>query len=66
VGRTTGKPEGTFVLGGQEDLERVLDHLDSGVVAHGPDTSIRVCNPRACEILGLTLDQMIGVSAPDP
>ena len=56
----------TFVLGGVEDLQRVLDHLQSGVVAHAADTSIRVCNPRACEILGLTLDQMIGVAAPDP
>ena len=58
--------EGTFVLGGAEDLTRVLNHLQSGVVAHAADTTIRVCNPRACEILGLTLDQMIGVSAPDP
>jgi PAS domain S-box-containing protein len=56
----------TYVLGGKEDLEQVLKHLQSGVVAHAADTSIRVCNPRACEILGLTLDQMIGVSAPDP
>ncbi len=57
---------GVYVLGGIEDLERVLNHLDSGVVAHAADTTIRVCNPRACSILGLTLDQMIGVTAPDP
>ena len=60
------RPPGTYVLGGPDDLRSVLDHLQSGVVAHGADTAIRVCNPRACEILGLTMDQMIGVSAPDP
>lgn len=59
-------PDSTYVFGGIDDLKRVLDHLHSGVVAHAPDTTIRVCNPRACEILGLTLDQMIGVAAPDP
>ncbi len=57
---------GADVLGELDDLKQVLRHLHAGVVAHGPDSAIRVCNPRACEILGLTMDQMIGVSAPDP
>jgi len=57
---------GPEVFGELEDLKQALKHLDSGVVAHAADTTIRVCNPRACAILGLTMDQMIGVSAPDP
>ena len=56
----------TYVFGDAEDLKQVLNHLQSGVVAHAADTTIRVCNPRACAILGLTMDQMIGVTAPDP
>ena len=58
--------EDVYLFGDVEDLKRVLNHLHSGVVAHAADTAIRVCNPRACSILGLTMDQMIGVSAPDP
>ena len=56
----------THLFGGVEDLKQVLEHLNAGVVAHAADTSIRVCNPMACRILGLTMDQMIGVTAPDP
>ncbi len=55
-----------YLFGGVEDLRQVLNHLHAGVVAHAADTTIRVCNPRACEILGLTMDQVIGVTAPDP
>jgi two-component system cell cycle sensor histidine kinase/response regulator CckA len=61
-----GETNDMVLFGNVEDLRQVLNHLQSGVVAHAPDTSIRVCNPRACEILGLTMDQMIGVAAPDP
>jgi two-component system cell cycle sensor histidine kinase/response regulator CckA len=62
-----GEPRDSVSLYGDvQDLKHVLNHLQSGVVAHAADTSIRVCNPRACSILGLTMDQMIGVSAPDP
>lgn len=55
-----------YLFGNVEDLRSVLQHLNAGVVAHAADTRIRVCNPMACEILGLTMDQMIGVKAPDP
>ena len=66
TGSGEASPAETYVLGEADDLRMVLNHLQSGVVAHGADTAIRVCNPRACEILGLTMDQMIGVAAPDP
>ena len=55
-----------YLLGDVDDLRSVLNHLNAGVVAHGADTRIRVCNPMACEILGLTMNQMIGVAVPDP
>jgi len=63
VGRAEDK---VALFGDVEDLRSVLNHLNAGVVAHAGDTSIKVCNPMACKILGLTLDQMIGVTAPDP
>ncbi len=55
-----------YLFGGVDDLRSVLNHLNAGVVAHAADTRIRVCNPMACELLGLTMDQMIGVAALDP
>ncbi len=54
-------------LQARERLHRNLLHnLNAGVVAHAPDSSILACNPRSHEILGLTHDQMIGKTAPDP
>ena len=55
-----------YIAGGIEELREVLNHINAGIVAHAPDTTIRVCNPMACEILGLTMDQMIGTAVPDP
>lgn len=65
-GAGAGAGADVYLSGDVEDLKQVLNHLHAGVVAHAADTSIRVCNRRACEILGLTMDQIIGVSAPDP
>ncbi|MEI7850010.1 MAG: GAF domain-containing protein, partial [Chloroflexota bacterium] len=44
----------------------LLDNLNSGVVVHAPDTSISYFNERACELLGLTPEQMLGKQATDP
>ena len=44
----------------------LLDNLSSGVVTHAPDTSILYFNKRACELLGLTPEQMLGKQATDP
>ena len=43
----------------------ILNNLQTGVVVHGPDTHILFCNPRACELLGLSDDQMRGKTALD-
>ena len=44
----------------------LLENINSGVVTHAPDTSILYFNKRACELLGLTPEQMLGKQATDP
>lgn len=44
----------------------ILNILDAGVVVHGADTSIISSNPKACNILGLTEDQVRGKEIIDP
>jgi diguanylate cyclase (GGDEF)-like protein/PAS domain S-box-containing protein len=44
----------------------VLKNLHTGVVVHAPDTRIVLCNPRAAQLLGLTVAQMLGKAAIDP
>ena len=43
-----------------------LENLNAGVVVHAPDTTVLYCNSMALQILGLTMDQMIGKTAMDP
>jgi PAS domain S-box-containing protein len=45
---------------------QVLENLKVGVVVHAPDTSIKLANPRALELLGITEDQALGRRAIDP
>lgn len=44
----------------------LIENLHAGVVVHAPDTRILLCNTKACELLGLTLEQMLGKTAIDP
>ncbi|KPA10646.1 PAS/PAC sensor hybrid histidine kinase [Candidatus Magnetomorum sp. HK-1] len=44
----------------------LLENLNAGVVVHGPDSSIQMCNLHSCNLLGLTRDQMMGKKAIDP
>ncbi len=44
----------------------MLQALDAGVVVHGADARILLCNESACQILGLTLEQMTGKDPKDP
>ncbi len=50
----------------EERLRALLANLDSGVVVHAADTQVLEANPAACRLLGLTLDQIRGKTAPDP
>lgn len=47
------------------DVTELLNAIELGVVVHGPDTAIIDANPRALELLDLTIDQARGVVATD-
>ena len=55
---------------GQRESERrysdLIEVIPAGVVLHGPSTAIRVANAEASRLLGLTIEQMMGVDAIDP
>jgi signal transduction histidine kinase/PAS domain-containing protein len=44
----------------------LLTNLHTGVVVHGPDSSVVFSNHQACALLNLTKDQMLGKTAIDP
>jgi PAS domain S-box-containing protein len=50
----------------EEKYRLLIDNMHAGVVVHAPDTSIILSNRRACELLGLTEEQMSGKTARDP
>ncbi len=46
--------------------QTMVDALSEGVLVYGPDGRIRVSNPAASRILGLSREQMIGAGQADP
>ncbi len=50
----------------EERYRSLLNNLEAGIVVHAPDTSIKMNNPRASELLGLSDDQLRGKAAMDP
>ncbi|MEM6297564.1 MAG: PAS domain S-box protein [Bacteroidota bacterium] len=50
----------------EENYKSVLDALHEGIVVHDKDDSIKVANQSAANILGLTMDQLLGKSSFDP
>jgi rsbT co-antagonist protein RsbR len=44
----------------------LLESLDVGIIVQGKQTEILLHNPRALELLGLTLEQIQGISSFDP
>ncbi len=48
------------------DASKLIDSLEEGVVVHNAKTEIIYANPRALQILRLTLDQAFGKDALDP
>lgn len=59
--------EAAEALREKENEYRVLvENLPSGIVVHAPDSSILLSNPMASILLGLTVDQMRGITAMDP
>ena len=45
---------------------QLIDNLNAGFVIHAVDTSIVLCNSQACELVGLSMDQMLGKTVIDP
>ena len=50
----------------EEQHRRLVEHLQAGVVVHGPDTRIRFANAKAKALLGLSEDEIQGRVAIDP
>lgn len=50
----------------EQKYRHLVNHLNAGFVVHAPDTQIVQCNAIACELLGLSMAQMLGKVAIDP
>ena len=50
----------------ERKYRELVQNMQVGVVAHGPDTGVLFSNPMAAQLLGLTPDQMRGKTAIDP
>lgn len=50
----------------ENKYKMLLKNLNAGVVVHKPDTSIELVNDRACQLLGLSEEQLKGKEAIDP
>jgi len=46
--------------------QQLVSHMNAGFVVHAPDTHILQCNTAACDLLGLSRDQVFGKAAIDP
>jgi PAS domain S-box-containing protein len=49
-----------------EDHWLLIKQLPVGIVVHGPDTRIVLCNPAASQLLGIASDLVLGKAACDP
>lgn len=47
-------------------FQALIQSLDVGIVVQGPATEILLCNPKALQLLGLTEEQLRGLSSYDP
>ncbi len=56
----------TLLRQSENHYQLLVENLPAGIVVHGPDTRIVTCNPRACDLLELTVDQLQGKTAVDP
>ncbi|MEG4083783.1 PAS domain S-box protein [Microcoleus sp. POL10_C6] len=45
---------------------QLIDNLNAGFVIHATDTSVQLCNETAAELLGFSMDQILGKTVSDP
>ncbi|MEG4487474.1 PAS domain S-box protein [Microcoleus sp. D2_18a_B4] len=45
---------------------QLIDNLNAGFVIHATDTSLQFCNETAAELLGFSMEQMLGKPVSDP
>lgn len=50
----------------EEKYRQLIDHLNVGFVIHASDSRIVQCNAMACNLLGVSMAQMLGKVAIDP
>ncbi|MFV8322843.1 PAS domain S-box protein [Flavobacterium sp. LS2R12] len=62
---TNSKQSDYALFKSEERYRGLLNNLDAGIVVHASDTSIIVNNQKASELLGLTDDEMKGITAFD-
>ncbi|MGZ9735960.1 PAS domain S-box protein [Flavobacterium sp. GNP002] len=62
---TNSKQSDYALFKSEERYRGLLNNLDAGIVVHALDTSVIVNNLKASELLGLTDDQMKGITAFD-
>jgi two-component system, cell cycle sensor histidine kinase and response regulator CckA len=48
------------------EYRELIENLHAGLVVHAADTSILLCNGTSSDLLGLSMDQMMGKTAIDP
>ena len=58
-------PDGS-AMSSVAQYRELIENLHAGLVVHAADTSILLCNGTSSELLGLTIDQMMGKTAIDP
>ncbi len=49
-----------------EDHWLLIKNLPIGIVVHAPDTRVLRCNPEAAQLLGLSVEQILGKTERDP
>ncbi len=50
----------------EAEYRGLVDNLNAGVVVHAPNTSVVLANAKACFLLGVSQDQLLGKVAFDP
>jgi PAS domain S-box-containing protein len=50
----------------EERFRALFEGVQVGVVVSGPKSEVRLCNPAALELLGVTEDQLLGTTSFDP